>query len=253
MQLCLSARMFAAERNAFSMSLPEFMDYGKRLGYDGIAIRPGQLDGTMSHDEVDAIALALKDRGLSISFVRGGSLTDVPLEEHHRLIDHVKKLGGRYIEFFVWKEEEIPAIQNICDHAAEHDIVISPQLHNNAMHDTVPRCLDFLKAVDRPNLDINFEAAHLIIQNQDILNGDAVRALADHIGTVCVQNYRMDGDKTVNLLPGDTSGVDFPDVFNALKESGWDGFVTHMAPRHPDVDDETLCRQYVEVLRPFMA
>lgn len=252
MQLCLSARMFASGRE-FSLSFTEFLDLAKRLAYDGVAIRPGQLDGTTSDEEVNAIAAGLKERDLCISFGRGGSLTDVSLEEHYRLVDHYARIGGRFIEFFVWKDEELPAIQSICDYAAKHDIFISPQVHNRALHDTVPRSLDFIKRVDRPNLRVNFDSAHLIIQKQEIINAEAVKALAGHIGTVCVQNYRVDGDDTVTLLPGDTTGVDFPGIIAALKEIGWDGPITHMAPRHPDVDDETLCRQYVEVFRPLIA
>jgi len=244
--------MFASGRD-FSMPLIEFMDFAKRLAYDGIAIRPGQIDGTTSAANVEGIAEALRTRELTVSFGRGGSLSDVPLDEHYALLNHMVTIGCRYVEFFVWKEEEIPAIQSICDRAAERDIFISPQVHTRALHDTVPRSLDFVKRVDRPNLRLNFDAAHLLIQKQEILNGDAVRALEGHIGTVCVQNYRLDGDQNVTLLPGDTSGVDFPGVVAALKEIGWDGAITHMAPRHPDVDDETLCRQYVEVIRPLMS
>lgn len=252
MKLNLSSRMFAKGRE-FSMPLFDFFDLAKRVGYDGIGIRPGQLDGTTSEADVKGIANALEERGLGVSFARGGSLTDVSMDEHYKLLDHLVTIGCKYVEFFVWKDEELPAIQKICDRAAERDIFVSPQLHTRALHDTIPRCLAFIERVDRPNLRINFDSAHLMIQNQEVQNGDAVRALADHIGTVCVQNYGMQGDKHVPLLPGDTSGVDFPDIMKALKEIGWDNHITMMAPSHPDVSDEELCRQYVEVFRPLMS
>ena len=54
-------------------------------------------------------------------------------------------------------------------------------------------------------------------------------------------------------LPGDPDGVDFEDVFGALKKIGYDRFVTHISGRYPDLDNRTVCQAYVEKLRPLMS
>ena len=94
----------------------------------------------------------------------------------------------------VSKDADIPWVQKLSDVAAERDMVIAPQLHNGSLHDTVPRCLELFKAVDRKNFGINFEASHLLMQKQKIQNGQAVRDLAPHILGVCVQNYKLISD-----------------------------------------------------------
>jgi sugar phosphate isomerase/epimerase len=61
----------------------------------------------------------------------------------------------------------------------------------------------------------------------------------------------VDGE-SVPVLPGDPDGVDFDDVFGALKTIGFDGFVTHMSGPHPDMDNRSVCEAFVERLRPLL-
>ena len=46
--------------------------------------------------------------------------------------------------------------------------------------------------------------------------------------------------------------MDFEEVFGAICGIGFDGFVTHMSGAYPGVDNETVCRAYVEKLRQVM-
>ena len=255
MQLCLSARMFAVPGalNQFELGVEAFIEFAKSVGYDGITLRAGQLDPTTTAEDVRRIASALKQNGMVCSFAMCGTVGDENgYAAQCRLVDHVLELDCRHIQPSVRTESEIPWMQKLCDYAAERDVRIAPQLHNNTLHDTVPRCKALFEKVDRANFGLNFEASHLLMQNAEIRGGRAVRALSEKIFTVCVQNYKLVAGKNVPVLPGDPDGVDFDDVFGALKAIGFDGFVTHMSGPYPDMDNRSVCEAFVERLRPLL-
>jgi sugar phosphate isomerase/epimerase len=255
MQLCLSARMFASSsgRNAFDIDLEGLINFAKDLGYDGITLRPGQVDADTPAEEVTRIADLLKGHNVPCSFVKSMAIRDLSTyEEQCKLLDHMAVLGCTMLQPKVGKESDIPWVQKLCDSAAERDMQVAPQLHNGTLHDTAPRCLDLVKAIDRSNFGINFEASHLLLQSQDIQNGQAVRDLGPHISSVCIQNYKLIDSGSAPCLPGDPEGVDLHDVFGALKEVGFKGFVTHISGAYPNLDNRAMCDHYVKYLRPLM-
>ena len=255
MIFCLSARMFTlpGTRDRFKLNIEEFIRFAKSVGYDGITLRPGQLDQRTSSREVDRIAKLLTQNNMVCSFAMGGAVDDEDsYNAHCKLVDDAVRISCRHVQPSVRNESEIAWIRKLCDYAAGQDVRICPQLHDNTLHDTVPHCLDLFEKVDRENFGLNFEASHLLIQNAEIRGVEAVRALGDRIFTVCVQNYKKVSAGETPCLPGDPGGVDFESLFGAMKEIGFDGFVTHMSGSYPDMDNRAVCQAYVERLRPLM-
>jgi len=241
------------ERDRFDLGFPDFIAFASEAGYGGISLRPGQLDPDTPSDEVERIGELLRANDMVCSYVMAGTVGDrQSFESLCGLVDRATRLGCSLLQPSVLSSSEIPWLQRLCDHAADRQVRVCPQLHNNTLHDTVPRCLDLFRKVDRENFGLNFEASHLLIQHVMPQGGKAVRALGEHILGVCVQNYRMEGVHPIPCLPGDEEGVDFEDVFSALKEIGYDGSVTHMSGRYPDMEPEAVCKAYVEALRPLM-
>ena len=256
MKLCLSARMFTSPngRNAFDLDIESFVQFAKDTGHDGITLRPGQLDADTAPETVDQIAELLSNAQMPCSFVKSMAIRDQETyEDQCRLLEHMARIDCNNLQPKVSHESDIPWVQRLCDVAAEQDMQIAPQLHNGSLHDTVPRCLDLFKTVDRNNFGLNFEASHLLLQGEKIQNAEAVCALGNHIFSVCIQNYKLTDTGSVPCLPGDPEGVDLDDVFGALQEVGFDGFVTHISGAYPDVDNRTLCETYLKYLRPLMA
>ena len=255
MQLCLSARMFTSlsGRNAFDIDVEGLIKFAKDLGYDGITLRPGQVDADTSAEEISRIGEHLKQHNVPCSFIKSMAIRDQStFDEQCKLLDHMTHLNCLMLQPKVSKESDIPWIQKLCDVAAERNMQIAPQLHNGTLHDTVPRCLDLSKTINRSNYGLNFEASHLLLQSEDIQNGQAVRDLGSHIMSVCVQNYKLTDSGSIPCLPGDSEGVDLDDVFSALKETGFDGFVTHISGVYPDLDNRSMSEHYVNYLRPLM-
>ena len=195
----------------------------------------------------------LEKNRLSFSFVMGDPLRDEKsCEDLKKLIGHALRLRCGYVQVSIPSAAGIPWLQKLCDHAAERGIGICAQTHGNTIHDTVPHCLDLLKQVNRRNFGFNFETAQLLIQREEIRGGRAVRALGSRISTVCVQNYKLEGKQVIPCLPGDPEGVDFGDLFGALTEIGFDGFVTQISVRYPGMENLEVCRAYIKSLRPFV-
>jgi sugar phosphate isomerase/epimerase len=240
-------------RDKFELNIEEFIRFAKSVGYDGIALRPGQLDQQTSAKEVDRIAELLKQNEMACSFAMGGSVSDgKSYDAHRKLVDDALKIGCRHIQPSVRNEAEIPWIQKLCDYAAERDVRVAPQLHDSTLHDTVPHCLDLFKKVGRENFGLNFEASHLLMQSAEIRGAEAVKALGGKIFTVCVQNYKKENGNSVPVLPGDPDGVDFEELFGAIVKTDFDGFVTHMSGSYPDMGNRAVCQAYVERLQPLM-
>ncbi|MDA0748787.1 MAG: sugar phosphate isomerase/epimerase [bacterium] len=255
MQLCLSARMFTVSgtRDQFELEPEAFVQFAKKVGYDGITLRPGQLDERTSGEQVDRLAEALEQNNAVCSFAMGGTAADeTGYRAMCKLVDDGIRLGCRHIQPSVRNEAEISWMQKVCDYAAERDVRVCPQLHDSTLHDTVPNCLTLFKKIGRENFGLNFEASHLILQQAEVKGAEAIRVLGEKIFTVCVQNYKREDGKPVAVLPGDPLGVDFEEVFGALGEIGFDGFVTHMSGAYPGLENEAVCRAYVTALKPFM-
>ena len=255
MELCLSGRMFTTPgtNDRFDLGIEDFISFARRVGYDGICTRRGQLDERTTDEEATRIAELLKANNAVCSFVMSGTIEDrVSYEGLCRVVDHAVGIGCRHVQPSVRDEGGIPWAQKLCDFAAERGVRVCPQLHDATLHDNVPNCLSLFEEVDRENFGLNFEASHLILQGAEIRGADAIAALGDRVFTVCCQNYKKVGDASVPVLPGDPDGVDFDEVFGALKGIGFDGFVTHMSGAYPDMDNETVCGAYVRKLRSVM-
>ena len=256
MHLCLSSRMFTVPeaQDKFELEIDEFIRFAQSLGYDGVTLRAGQLDAGTSPERIKWIANLLKQNAMFFSFVMGGPLTDAKsYESSCRLVEHAVRLDCQHVQVSVPSPSGISWLQRLCDFSAERKIRICPQVHGNSVHDTVPHCLDLVKQVDRGNFGFNFEPAQLLIQKAEPRGGNAIRALSGHIFTVCIQNYKLEGTKVIPCLPGDPRGVDFEELFAVLKEIGFDGFVTHISVRYPDLNNLEVCRAFLKYLRPLMS
>ena len=255
MKLCLSPRMFTVPgtRDEFELDVEAFVRFARETGYDGIALRPGQLDERASSEEVARIGELLIETDTVCSFAMGGRASD---EEGYRrlckLIDDAASIGCGHVQPSVGEESEIRWIQRACDHAAEKGVRLCPQLHDKTLHDTVANCKQLFDTVNRENFGLNFEPSHLILQESKPRGGEALRVLSDKVFTICVQNYRKAEGSSVAVLPGDPEGVNFGEIFDVAREIGFDGFVTHMSGSYPDLDNLTVCKSYVAALRSLM-
>jgi sugar phosphate isomerase/epimerase len=260
MRLCLSARAFALRGGGYSISVAGLVALAKETGYDGITLRRGQLDETTPEAEVERIRDLLRDAGAPCSFVTGAAVNDeTSWAALCTIVDRAAAVGAPVVQPTVRDDAEIPWMRRAADHAAARAVSLAPQLHNRTRHERAEQAVALVDAIGRPNFGVAFEGAHLLLQQRAVRDGAAVRLLGPRIKSVCVQNYRLapgeadagryEGTPYKPALPDDPRGVDLPGIFAALKEIGYDGFVTVMAGSYPGMDNRTLFARYARVLR----
>jgi sugar phosphate isomerase/epimerase len=263
MKLCLSARAFAVSGGTYSITVEDLIQLAKDIGYDGITLRRGQLDETTPEAEVDRIRELLRRHDVPCSFVTGSSAKDeAGLQALCAVIDRAASVGAFVVQPSVRDRAEVPWMQRAADHAAAQNVVLAPQLHNRTAHENAEQAVDLVDSVGRKNFGITFEGSHLLLQQRPVRDGAAVRLLGRRIFSVCVQDYRLapgepdagnyDGTPYKPCLPDDPRGVNLPDIFAALREVGYDGFVTVMAGGYPGMDHRTHFEHYHRVLRKLI-
>ena len=263
MKLCLSARAWAVPGGKYSITVEEMIRIAKEIGYDGITLRRGQLDETTPEAEAERIRDLLRKYDASCWFLTGASVNDeAGFRSLCTIIDRAALVGAPVVQPSVRDEAEVPWMQRSADYAASRNVALAPQLHNHTRHENAEQAAALADRVGRKGFGVAFEGSHLILQQREVRDGAAVRLLGKRILSVCVQDYRLaageadagsyDGTPFKPCLPDDPRGVDLPDVFAALKEVGYDGFVTVMAGGYPGMEHGEHFERYCRVLRKLM-
>lgn len=128
----------------------------------------------------------------------------------------------------------VAATQAICDHCAPHDQAV----HLETGQEPADVLLEFLAAVDRKNLGVNFDPANMILYGC----GEplpALKQLGHHIRSVHCKDAKWSdqpGKTWGEETPLGKGDVDFPGFIAVLNEIGYDGPLTieREIPQEPD-------------------
>jgi sugar phosphate isomerase/epimerase len=226
------------------MPLTDFARMARELGYRAISMRASQLSVDSPADLVDGARRALDEHGLGVVMVTGtvslaandGRATE-PLRHITPHLDLAEKLCSKLVRVMLQREEDLPFAARAAAEAGERGMKLAHQTHIGTLCETVEATLEAVRKVGSPHFGITFEPSNLLVCGSE-WGRDAVRRLAPHIVNVYLQNWRphAGGALTLQLNGGpikadqialdDTSGVDYVEVFSALRQIGWSGHVT---------------------------
>ena len=182
-------------------------------------------------DQVDAIMKRLKDSGLTALVVRGN--TDLSkescIEELSAQLATCEKMGVKYMFLSpkrngAEKEVVIERLRKAGDIAKQHGVTITLETHpdlgtNGDVH------VETMKAINHPNVRVNFDTGNITFYNK---GADAVAELKKtiaYVGTVEVKDHN--GESESWTFPALGKGkVNFPGIFQVLKEHNYTGPVT---------------------------
>jgi D-psicose/D-tagatose/L-ribulose 3-epimerase len=211
-------------------------------GYDLIEIAP--IDPTVF--DAGMTAKLLEEHGLQVSASLGLSAdTDVSSEDpdvvargRQRLaqaLDVLRDSGGRVLCGVLYSKlgkydgpatergraNSQEAIAWLADRAAASGITLALEFCNryetNIMN-TTQETLDFIAAVDRPNVMAHLDTYHMNIEEHSFAEAVRAAAAAGRLGYVHV------GESHRGALG--TGSIPWPEFFSALTEVGYDGIVT---------------------------
>jgi sugar phosphate isomerase/epimerase len=234
-------------------------------------MRASQAGVQSSIEQVTAVRQTVKGHGLAVSMITGDF--PIPINNDHApdalrritpYLDLAHLLGADLMRIGMKKEEDIVWAQRACDEARERGIRLAHQSHTLSLFETVDGSLDVLKRVGRPNFGLIYEPANLDLCEQDY-GPDTLRRFFPCLFNVYVQNHRKKPDGRVTLdtwTKGrvsfdpirlqDQGGIDFPVIIDALRDMGYDGYITVHQAFTEIMEPEDAARQSHDYLNGLM-
>ncbi len=244
-----------------------------RIGYEGIEIgaaAPHAYPDYLTTDRRKEIKSVLDDNNLALASMLpapgGGPGFNVasanPLERA-AAIDQYKKVtelcadwGGKILLYVAgwqvfgtsrdqawgWSRD---ALIEIADFAKGHDITvcIEPTSADSNLIDSCDDVMTLMAEVDRPNVKAMFDTFHTLYRNE--VPTDYVYRLGADLKHIHIAD--------VNRDPPGAGVVDYVALMAALKEVGFDGYVTpEVGFTRRNVEPDDMARRAHDFLRPLM-
>jgi sugar phosphate isomerase/epimerase len=272
MRLSLSVRVAESFENKekSSMTTEQIIALAKANGYSALCMRASQAGVQTPKDIVKQTAGKIKAAGLRVSMVTGDFA--VPKNDEHGpdclrdigpYLDLAQTFGADLIRICMKKDEDIEWAARAADEAAKRKIRLAHQSHCASLFETVQGSLRVLKAVNRPNFGLIYEPANWLISGEDygpatihllrpyIFNVYVQNHLLTPQGTSAVQTWKKGPVRVNHIGMWEKGGVQSEEVFRALRDTGYTGYVTiHQAFEGVmSVEDAVRrSRQYLEPL-----
>ncbi len=274
MKLSLSVRIAESFSNKekVDISFDEIVELAASLGYDAVCMRASVAGIETPTEVLEQMRRKLDAANLAVSMVTGDFA--VPRNDQHGpeglrnitpYLDLAQLLDAELIRICMKVEDDIPWARKAADEAAERDIRLAHQAHCASLFETVDGSLDVLRAVGRPNFGIIYEPANWMLSGQ-AYGGDAIRRVRPWLFNTYLQNHRLnrDGEASVeswqhervcfdHIGLWDPGGVDGEEVFAALHEVGYEGYVTVHQAFAGIMSPADAARRSYEYLKPLTA
>lgn len=246
MKLSLSVRIAESScKTRLNVPLAEVVDLAAELGYRAICLRASAAGIGTPRAALERVRSEIERSGLSVSMVTADC--DVPLNNDRGpnslrhigpSLDVAEAVGSSLIRVCLKSEADIEFARGAADEAAERGIRLAHQCHTTTLFETVDGSLEVLQRIGRVNFGLIYEPANLMLCGQSY-GLDTLRRLRPYLMNVYIQNHQLDpagpvaletwclGERRFHHIPIWTpGGVDFPSVLAALRDCGYDGFVT---------------------------
>ncbi len=243
------------------LDLDALAPLARAAGFQGLCLRASQVGVHSTPDRVRHVAGSLARHGLRATMVTGdfdivynNERGPAVLRRIEPYLDLAVALGAPLLRVALRHADDIPRARMAADAARERGLRLAHQCHIQSLFETVDGILSTLRAIDRENFGLVYEAANLELCGQEY-GPDTLRRLAPWIFNVYLQNQRLHpaGQVTLDtwvrgtvrfdlLAPADPGGIEFHRVFDGLAAIGYDGPVTshQSAPADGRIGDAAL-------------
>lgn len=254
-------------------TLEETIKRVRKAGYEGIEIgaaSPHCYPPTLSAQRRKDIGKMLKDYGLELAAMLpahgGGPGNNVasPIPEERRWsIEHYKELaqlvhdwGGKrmiclpgwfifgttYKQAWDWAVEAAREIARFSAGLGV-EVVIEPTPEDSNIVNTCEDTINFMHAVGEPNVKLMFDSHHVITM-KEVMSDYVYRMGKDLVHIHLSDDHR--------LPPGKGRG-DFPALVAALKETGFDGYLSMECGFHQrGIEPDWVARVSLEYMKPLV-
>jgi sugar phosphate isomerase/epimerase len=183
-------------------------DLGK-AGYAGLELHPMQLASMGDLPYRRQLVSAFNSAGLKVACVFAGVASDAPSAAlASARCDMAAELGAKLV-FLVppsrragTLEEVTAAVREVCRRAGELGLEVAVHNHAGTHVTTVAAQLRFLEAVDRPEVGICLDVAHLELFEDDV--PAAIDQLMPHVNYLHLKDLAAGARETLAQLDGDS-------------------------------------------------
>jgi sugar phosphate isomerase/epimerase len=252
------------------LGFEELVELAKKIGYGAIDMRASQAGVETRAERQRQMRGVLDSAGIKVSMVTGdfnvpSNNDNAPRGLRHitPYLDLAASLGSDLIRIGMKKDDDILWAQRASDEARERRIRLAHQSHQMTLFETVDGAVDILKRVNRPNFGIIYEAGNWMACGQDY-GPRTIERIRPWLMNVYIQNYRISpAGKTkmqtwtrgvVALDPigsWEPGGVDYPQVFKALHDVGYAGYITAFGAFSVFTTPEQAATQSYQYLKPL--
>lgn len=261
MRLSLSGRLIEVQYRYCEMSVPEFLRFARKCGYDAVELRATQITADTTLEEVKQFRKVADEIGMEFSCCMppGISADDEGLKALERFVPIAKALRCDVLKVWVG---DAGWLQRACDLMKPHGMSLIVQTHMGGPFETVDSCLETLGKILRDNFGLQYDPANLFVARQDY-GEEAVKRLGRHIFQLSVQNVRKAESDEPDAMEeggfyyarcplGDPRGLDYESVFRGLNAIGFDGYVVLNEPKPKLLPTEEFARRAAQELRKLM-
>jgi len=257
-RLSLSGRLIEMQYRTCEMSVPEFLRFAHKCGYDAVELRATQIPAEITLAEVTQFRQMADELGLGISCCTSPRVTanKAGLERLKEFIGLAQALRCATLKVWIG---EVDWMRQACDLLRPQELTLAVQVHTGGPFETLDSCLATLAQLDRKNFGLIYDPANLFEAQQDY--GEAtVKRLGPHIHQLSVQSVRParpdepdvwehEGRYYRRCLLGDSEGLDYASVFRGLRAIGFDGYVTVNEPKPTLMEREAFAKRTCNELR----
>ena len=141
----------------------------------------------------------------------------------------------------------VEVLKPLAEHAHDLGVLLLIEPEPDLLVETTDQYLEVVERLDAPSIGLNFDVGHAYCVSEDI--PAAIARLASHI-----RHYHLEDIAATrvhhHLVPG-TGAIDFAEVIAAIRETGYDGWLT--VELYPFLDDpDAAARRAIEVLGPLL-
>src|SRR5262245_61164763 len=140
----------------------------------------------------------------------------------------------------------VEVLKPLAEHAHSLGVLLLVEPEPGLLLETTDQYLEVAERVDAPSIGLNFDVGHAYCVSEDIPR--AIAKLAPHI-----RHYHFEDIAATrvhhHLVPG-TGAIDFAEVLGAIRQTGYDGWLT--VELYPFQDDpDAAARSALDVLLPL--
>ena len=141
----------------------------------------------------------------------------------------------------------VEVLKPLAEHAHNCGVLLLIEPEPGLLLETTDQYLEVAERLNAPSIGLNFDVGHAYCVSEDLTR--AIAKLAPHI-----RHYHLEDIAATrvhhHLVPG-TGAIDFAEVVAAIRQTGYDGWLT--VELYPFLDDpDAAARQALEVLRPLV-